>query len=159
MATTPADIAAALGRPTPDEGSPAEAQWSIWIDDALMLIEDRLGDLSELDQKKLDYVVREAVVAQVRRPDDATMLDVSVDDGRVMRRYSSGSGRVRVLDEWWDLLSPDSSGKAFTVDTLPRNELAAHKPWCSLRMGATFCSCGANLTAGAYPLWEGGALS
>ena len=120
MSVTPADIAVALGRTAPALGSTEHDQWAMWVADALMLIEARLGDPAALDQDRLDYVVREAVVAQVRRPDDVTFVDVSVDDGRVSKRYSSGSGRVTIRDEWWALLSPESSGRrAFEVDTMP----------------------------------------
>ena len=120
MSVTPADIAVALGRTAPALGSTEHDQWAMWIADALMLITARLGDVSLLDQDRLDYVVREAVVAQVRRPDDVTSVDVAVDDGRVSKRYSSGSGRVTIRDEWWALLSPESSGRrAFEVDTMP----------------------------------------
>lgn len=125
MTVTPENIAAALGRPTPAQGSPERAQWSIWISDALMLIEARLGDLARLDRAKLDYVVREAVVAQARRPDDSTQVDVAIDDGRVSKRYSSGSGRVTIRDEWWALLDPDpgSGGRAFSIDMAPAPSL------------------------------------
>lgn len=120
MGVTPADIAVALGRTAPDLEDPEYAQWSMWIADARMLIEVRLGDLDDLDQGRLDYVVREAVVAQVRRPDDSTSVDVAVDDGRVSKRYSSGSGRVTIRDEWWALLAPVAAGgRAFEVDTMP----------------------------------------
>lgn len=120
MSVTPADIAVALGRTAPALGSTEHDQWAMWVADALMLIAARLGDVSLLDQDRLDYVVREAVVAQVRRPDDVTSVDVAVDDGRVSKRYSSGSGRVTIRDEWWALLSPESSGRrAFEVDTMP----------------------------------------
>ena len=34
-----------------------------------------------------------------------------------------------------------------------------HSDICSLRFGAVYCSCGANLTDYRYPLWEGGVLS
>lgn len=119
MAITPADIAVALGRTAPDQGSPTEAQWSMWISDALMLIEARLGDVSALDETKVDYVVREAVVAMVKRPDDVTSVDVAVDDGRVSKRYSSGAGRVTIRDEWWALLAPATGRRAFEVDTMP----------------------------------------
>ena len=34
-----------------------------------------------------------------------------------------------------------------------------HVPWCNLHFGATYCSCGADLTNYQYPLYEGGALS
>src|SRR5690554_1391259 len=116
----------------------------MWRDDALLLIEARLGDLSELSQPNLDYVVREAVVAQVRRPDDATSVEVGVDDGRVTKRYSSSRGRVFIRDEWWALLSPAEKGAAFAVDLAP-GPGTVHAPWCSLHFGGDHCSCGANI--------------
>lgn len=121
MAVTPATIAVALGVAAPTSGSTTEAQWEMWIDDALMLIEARLGDPAELDQAKLDYVVREAVVAMAKRPDDAVQVSVSIDDGSTSKTYRSGSGRVTILDEWWELLAPSTNlaGKAFEVDTMP----------------------------------------
>lgn len=155
---TPAEIAAALGRPTPDQNSIEWAQWSLWIDDALMLIEARLGDPNELDQRMLEYVVREAVVAQVRRPDDSTQVDVAVDDGRVSRRFSSGSGRVRILDEWWALLDPDGKagqGEAFAVDTYSGPDMRhGHSQTCNIFFGSPTCSCGAYLTLGRFPLYD-----
>jgi hypothetical protein len=120
MSVTPVNIAVALGRTAPDAGSADDLQWQMWIDDALMLIGARLGDTTLLDQAKLDYVVREAVVAQVRRPDSATQVTVAVDDASTMRTYRSSKGRIEILDEWWELLSPtESKGKAFEVDTMP----------------------------------------
>ena len=120
MSVTPATIATALGQAAPASGSTTEAQWQLWIDDALLLIEARLGDATLLDAAKLDYVIREAVVSHIRNPDDASQVAVSVDDGSVSRSYRSSKGRVTILDEWWDLLSPASpSGKAFEVDTMP----------------------------------------
>jgi hypothetical protein len=120
MAVTPEMIAVALGVNAPASDSPQFAQWSMWIDDARLLIEARLGDLTLLDQAKLDYVVREAVVLQARRPDGATQVTTSVDDGSLSRTYQASRGRVAILDEWWDLLSPARPrGKAFEVDTMP----------------------------------------
>ena len=81
MAVTPENIAVALGRTAPAVDSTEYAQWEMWVSDALMLISARLvGDgtgqvasLDDLDQAKLDYVVREAVVGgsgrRQRRPD------------------------------------------------------------------------------------------
>ena len=115
MSVTTADIAAALGRPTPPPDSTDSAQWSMWIDDALMLIGARLGDVSQLDQTRLDYVVREAVVAMVRRPDDSTQVDVAIDDGRVSKRYSSSTGKVGITDEWWSWLGLAGSSSAFST--------------------------------------------
>ena len=124
MAVTPEMIAVALGRTAPDPASPEYAQWSMWIEDALMLIEARLGDPGALDQAKLDYVVREAVAAHIRNPDSATQVTVSIDDASSSRQYKTSYGRVRILDEWWNLLSPaQSSGRAFSVDLMPDDAL------------------------------------
>jgi len=148
------DIALALGVPVPVAGSSEALQWALWISDALLLIEARLGDPTALDQPRLDYVVREAVSAQVRRPDDATSVEIAVDDGRVARQYSSSRGRVYIRDEWWALLDPNAgSGGAFAIDTAPVvGEI--HNETCALYFGATYCSCGAVLT-GLFPLYGG----
>ena len=113
---TTVEVAVALGRNQPEVGSAERLQWDMWIGDARFLIGNRLGDLDLLDQEALDYVVREAVVAMVRRPDDATQVDISVDDGRVSKIYQSSQGKVFIRQEWWDLLSPSGSGSgAFSV--------------------------------------------
>jgi hypothetical protein len=144
---TPDDIAVALGRASTSDTE--LDQWSMWIADARMLIEARLGDLAELDQAKLDYVVREAVVAHVRHPDDATQVSVSIDDGTTARTYRSGRGRVTIIDDWWELLSPSTSG-AFSLDLVGTG--TTHQPWCSLAFDAAYCSCGADIAG--YPLYE-----
>jgi len=160
MAVITADIAVELGRPTPDDGSIEALQWAKWIADAQFLIRSRLGDLDALDQTALDYVVTLAVAAHVRRPDDSTQVDVAVDDARVSRRYASGKGRVVILDEWWDLLSPaGSNAGAFAIDTVPAGVGGGHSDICALYFGGAYCSCGAVLTNLVYPLYEGGALS
>lgn len=114
------EIAVALGRPQPVAGSADAQQWEMWISDAMFLIRNRLGDLSLLDPEALDYVVREAVVAMVRRPDDATQVDTSVDDGRVSKMYQSGSGRVLIRNDWWDLLAPSTGGESFSIGPAAR---------------------------------------
>lgn len=119
MAVIPDDVAIIVGTATPTDPL-LYARWQYWINSALMLIETRLGDTSLLDQSRLDWVVGEAVAAMVKRPDDYTQIEVQVDDGRVARRYETGKGRVVILDEWWNMLSPVSTrGKAFSIDTLP----------------------------------------
>ena len=153
MAVTPEIVAVALGRTAPTDGTPERAQWSMWIADALMLIEARLGDPTLLDQAKLDYVVREAVVAHVRKPDDATEVRVSVDDASSARVYRTSKGRVTILDEWWSLLMPNDDGEgAFTIDMLGSSDL--HLPWCALNFGALYCSCGVDVAG--YPIFEPG---
>ena len=162
MAVTPADIAVALGRTAPEPDTTTHAQWAMWITDAEMLIETRrmqVDDTLAIDEAKRDYVVREAVVAQVRRPDDATQVTKAVDDGSVTKTYKSARGRVEILDEWWTLLGlqPDG-GSAYSVDTAPARR-GGHLPWCDPAFGGSDCSCGAILTRHEYPLFEGGILS
>lgn len=157
MTVTPAMIAVKLGRAAPEPGSITEQQWDMDIDDALMLIQNRaeeLGvDMSTISEVKLDYVVREAVAAYIKRPDDATQVSVTVDDGTTARTYQSGKGRIDIIDEWWTLLGltdPDDSG-AFSIDMIP-SVGSLHLPWCSLAFGATFCSCGVDIAG--KPIFE-----
>lgn len=155
MPVTVEMVAVALGQAAPEPDSITARQWSMWIDDAEMLIETRrvLLDAESIDQAKLDYVVREAVVSHVRKPDDATQVTVSVDDASTSRTYQSGKGRVTILDEWWALLGlVQSNGGAFSVDMLGASSV--HLPWCSFYFGATYCSCGVDIAG--VPIFEGG---
>lgn len=153
MPVTPSMLAVALGQAAPEPDSITEQQWKMWIDDALMLIDTRriaLGESFPPDEAKLDYVVREAVVAHIKRPDDATQVTIAVDDGSSSRSYQSGKGRVVILDEWWTLLGLSEASGAFALDTVgiagPQ-----HDPACSLYFGATYCSCGASIAG--YPIY------
>lgn len=154
MTVTPDTIAVRLGRATPD--SPVYDQWQMWIDDALMLVDARADALEitdPLDAAKLDYVVREAVARLVLRPDDSTQVTVSVNDASTSRTYRSGKGRVSILDEEWTLLGLTSAQTGvFAIDTALN--AGVHAGICSLNFGSTYCSCGADLTNYAYPLWE-----
>jgi hypothetical protein len=153
MAVTPGMIAVALGQAAPEAGSVTEQQWQLWIDDAYMLIDSRVSSTTPapvIDEARLDYVVREAVVSHVRKPDDATQVTVSVDDGSTSRSYQSGKGRVTILDEWWVLLGLTDSSKAFALDMVPTG--TRHLPWCTLLLGGTFCSCGTDIAG--RPIYE-----
>ena len=153
MAVTPSMLAVALGQAAPEPGSITEQQWNLWIDDALMLIDLRvqaLGMLDPIDEAKLDYVVREAVVSHIRKPDDATQVTVSVDDASSSRTYRSGKGRVSILDEWWTLLGLTEPSGAFAFDMAGGG--SAHVPWCSRMLGANYCSCGVDIAG--VPIFE-----
>lgn len=152
MSVTPANIAVALGVTAPASGSIQEQQWQLWIDDASMLIDLRAKQLgvTAIDKAKVDYVVREAVVAQVKRPDDATQVTTSIDDGSSSRTYRSGKGRVTIVDEWWTLLGLTNPSGAFTINMV--GTAAAHLPWCSMMLGANYCSCGVDIAG--VPIYE-----
>lgn len=153
MTVTPAMLAVALGQTAPVADSVTEQQWEMWIDDAEMLIEARRTTLGAdvPDEAKLDYVIRQAVVAHIKKPDDATQVTIAVDDGSSSRSYQSGKGRVTILDEWWALLGLVESSGAFSIDMLGSS--AVHLAWCSLMMGASYCSCGVDIAG--YPIFEG----
>ena len=123
MTTTPETIATALGVTAPDPGSIQEQQWQLWIDDATMLIETRAAQLNistaEIGEAKLDYVIREAVVAHAKHPEDATQVSTTIDDSTVSRSYRSGRGRVTIIDEWWIMLGLTAPDSAFTIDPAP----------------------------------------
>ena len=82
MAVTPESIAVAMGMAAPESGSIQWQQWSLWVDDATMLIENRADQLdidpADIGEVKFDYVVRESVVAHIKKPDDATQVSVQV---------------------------------------------------------------------------------
>lgn len=119
MAVTPADVAVTLGRPAPTSGTPEFEQWSLWISYAYRAIvrrAERLGlTLADLDADDVDMVVRESVAAKVKHPDAIKRTDVSLDDGRISKDFSSSSGQVTILPEWWDLLFPQGLGDAWST--------------------------------------------
>lgn len=153
--TTSAQVAIALGQSAPDSGSTKGLQWAMWIADALRLIQRRVTELSfveaDIDQSDLDYVVRQAVVAQVRNPDASTSTTTTVDDTTVSKVRQAAKGEVGITDEWWALLglAPRSSG-AFSI--IPSGSTEGHLPWCSLAFGATYCSCGVDIAG--VPIFE-----
>lgn len=56
-----------------------------------------------------------------------------------------------------EICAGEKSGKAFGIDTLGPGApvVGDHAIWCSLAFGALYCSCGADLTAGRWPLFYG----
>ena len=119
MAVTLEMIATRLGVATPDSTSTQGKQWAEWIGDAQALIDMRavqLGlDPTTLDPATVDRVVALAVVAMVRNPDDVTTVDVSVDDGRVLKSRKSSDGQVSITDLWWGWLGLAGHSGAFST--------------------------------------------
>lgn len=158
---TPATIAVALGLAAPVSGSVTEQRYEMWLADALMLVQIRYDSMEDdtlvVDQTRLDYVIREAVVAHALRPDSSTQVSTSVDDSTVAKTYSTSKGRVVILDDWWALLGLTTTSGSGAFSFRPYGSglgYGAHQPWCSIAFGALYCSCGADLTADTYPLYE-----
>lgn len=154
MAVTPENIAVSLGVAAPEPDSLTDKQWLQWIDDANMLIDLRVEKMGATEPSEIvrDYVVRESVVAHVRKPDDATQVTVAVDDGSTSKTYASGKGRPSITDDWWEMLGlAEKSTGAFSIDTVWLGY--THLAWCALAMGGVYCSCGADIAG--RPIYEG----
>ena len=116
MAVTVDQIAAHMGVATPSADSPTARQWTAWIEHAGFLVDqraDRMGVV--VDEAVKDRVVTLAVVEMARNPQAVSQVDVAVDDGRVSRRFSSSTGQVSILDEWWVWLGLAGVSAAFST--------------------------------------------
>lgn len=116
MAATWRDVQVTLGR-TFDTAQ--ILQVSAWIEQARIIIGARATregtTLDALDQTILDMVVTEAVAARVKKPDDATQVQVQVDEASVNRTYESSTGQIEILVQWWELLFPATTPVAFSI--------------------------------------------
>lgn len=61
-------------------------------------------------------------------------------------------GGLGLTDDEMAALRGKPKGAAFSLDTIPGSRGGEHADICSLRFGASYCSCGAILT-GLLPLW------
>lgn len=105
-----APVQTEMGRPLTDA---EKAQVLLWIGDAEALIQARLGDLADLDQAVLAMVVRKAVVAQLRNPKGVTEESRQIDDWKRVTKFNTD---VTITDEWWELLAPDTTSGAWTIN-------------------------------------------
>jgi hypothetical protein len=77
-------------------------------------------------------------------------------DTRQRTGYNLWPSEIEALQDICSAGTTSSSG-AFSITPGARSGI--HMPWCSLMFGATYCSCGADLTNYEYPLYEGGVLT
>lgn len=116
MATvTSDDVATSLGRPLNEVEA---GQVTLWGDDAEMLIVSEMGPLVGLDFRLVGYVIRESIVARIRKGPGQGLesLTVAVDDGNVTRRFASPVEREDwLLPGWQDLLRRRVESSAFST--------------------------------------------
>ena len=105
------EVATSLGRPITEQAEVDQVQQ--WLADAEMQIRLRLGDVQLLDPEVVAYVEREAVVLKVRNPDGKQ--NERIDDYSYGLSEAQARGQVLILDEWWDMLTPDASTAAFSI--------------------------------------------
>lgn len=56
------------------------------------------------------------------------------------------------ISQLQDLCRTADTGGAFDIDTIPKQGLAAHPPFCSLYFGSDTCSCGVAIAG--HPIYE-----
>lgn len=149
---------------------------------AVTITPDDLAPFATIDPAKAEAMIADAmgmakmiapciVTADFAFPDAAK----AVIRGAILRWNDADSGAItqqsagpfqQVIDSntrrnglYWpseiaqlQSMCPGESSGAFSVDTAG-GDVTIHRDVCSLNLGATFCSCGADL-AGS-PLWEG----
>src|SRR5690242_2622473 len=97
------DVATALGRPLSSSAEEEQVEW--WLTGVELVLSQRLGDLTALDQDALLFVEAEAAAAKVRRHGTLeSSISVSVDDATVTRRYENPVTDDDIADIWWLLL-------------------------------------------------------
>lgn len=164
---TTSDVAVELGRPASTEQE--AAQWDAWLGrversiarrftQASLVLADQvvLGAPSAEDIRDVEVA---AVLRKIANPSNFTSVTRSIDDATLTTRREGpavdGDPLALTDAEWAILLPPnESQGGAFTVDSV--GMASNHLPWCALNFGATYCSCGADLTAYQYPIYEMG---
>lgn len=101
---TYADVATALGRSI--DTSDEQDQVEHWLTGIELVISQRLGDVTLLDQTALLFVESEAGAALVRNAGVAeSSITVSVDDASVTKRYDDASDYADfITTAWWTLL-------------------------------------------------------
>lgn len=90
-----------------------------------------------------------ALQSQVAGPFQTTL------DTRQRSGFNPWPSEIKALQDI--CATSDSSASAFSIR--PTRSGTGHMPWCAAMFGATYCSCGYDLTNYEYPLYEGGALS
>ena len=147
---------------TPEDLAPfasiSEAKALVMIEDAMALAARVAPCIISADFAH-DGAARAILRRVVLRWNDqgsGALTTESVDDysGTVDTRQPSRNlfwpSEITQLQE---LCKTGEASGAFSVDTVSVSPLVQHADICSLRFGATYCSCGAVLTL-AGPLWE-----
>lgn len=71
-------------------------------------------------------------------------------DTRQKTGWNLWPSEIESLQDICRALSDEQTGGAFAIDTSPTGSV--HLPWCSLELGAAYCSCGADIAG--YPIYE-----
>lgn len=95
----------------------AVSLWGSWVESDIERAAVSAGKtFASLNPVQVERFSVEAITYRLDHPDDATQVDVSVDDARVSRRYSSSTGQLTYLPQWWAWLGlGDDTAGAFSI--------------------------------------------
>ena len=118
------DVEVRYGRTLSDSES---AQVEAWIEDLESEINERVPNLYDLiaagrpTYGTVKRVVCAAVIRKLQNPEGLRTTTVAIDDYSTTKTVdsSNSAGFLGLTDEEWSLLSPGSSGDAFTIRTTP----------------------------------------
>lgn len=97
--------------------------------------------------------VADAITKKASNPAGAdSVANTTGPFGQTLNFTAGSSGGVYLSKAVRQMLDPHRcDSKAFAVDTAPTGSM--HPPWCSLMMGASYCSCGVDIAG--VPIFEG----
>lgn len=117
--TLPADVIARADRTLTALDA---ARIPVLIEDVELVISARFrasGGVASLEAGSVRTVTSWAVLDLLARTTGGlTSTEVSVDDGRLVKRFDAASGPSTaswIRDEWWDLLAPESASRSFSI--------------------------------------------
>lgn len=138
----------------PDFPPGAEENAGVLLEDASEFILDMVPSAANVGENTR----RRVVCAVVRRS-----MEASLAGGNSQATFSAGPFSVNQSptnphgDFYLTRNEKQALGhgkqKAFSVQVAGPVEASAHRPWCSLMFGATYCSCGADIAG--EPIYEG----
>lgn len=97
-------------------------------------------------------VVRRAMTANAAGQIGVTESQISTGPFSASYQSTNPHGDFYLTKQELKALGGAGRPRAFGIE-IETTETSRHRPWCSLMFGATYCSCGVDLT-GDYPLWE-----
>lgn len=110
--------------------------------------------LDDIDTELVKTIITSVVVRWHESGSGAVTQRGAGDFSETLSGYSGGLFRP---DEIRDLQQMCSEFRAQSASTIPvggyEPVTVQHAGWCSINFGATYCDCGAELTATGLPLW------
>lgn len=136
-------VAAELGRSTPDAETPEAVQWQQWLERVERAITARFAAcglslaqqvaLGQPDAETVADVEVAAVARKVLNPEGLTSTTISIDDGSITRRRDGfknlGEDPLTLTPAEWAVLLPASAVGAFSIRPHFEPDCAPWREW------------------------------